>query len=65
MRKSFLIIALSLFECACTTQMPVRQQGHALLEFGDLAGEISVIYEAESVTPTRSSSLTGKPVDCS
>jgi hypothetical protein len=46
MKKSLIIIALSLLQCACATQKPVQGSSASLLGFETISAEITVAYES-------------------
>lgn len=46
MKKPLIIIALSLFLGACATTEPAPQRAPSLLDYTDLAAEITVRYES-------------------
>jgi hypothetical protein len=46
MKKSLIIIALSLLQCACATQKPVPGSSASLLGFETISAEITVAYES-------------------
>jgi hypothetical protein len=46
MKKSLIIIALSLLQCACATQEPVPGSSASLLGFETISAEITVAYES-------------------
>jgi len=45
MKKSLIILALSLLQCACATQDPVPHGRTSLLSFEAISAEITVSYE--------------------
>ena len=49
MNKPLIIIALCLFLGACATNEPAPQRAHSLLDYADLAAEITVRYESLAV----------------
>ena len=55
MKKSIFIIALCIFQVACSSHRPAHSSSPSLLTFEQIGGEISVVYEVidEAVeTPT-------------
>ncbi len=46
MKKSLIIIALTLLQCACATQEPVQGSSTSLLGFETISAEITVDYES-------------------
>ncbi len=45
MKKSLIIIALTLLQCACATQEPMPSAGTSSLGFDAISAEIAVGYE--------------------
>ena len=45
MKKSLIILTLTLLQCACATQEPMPSAGTSLLSFDAISAEISVGYE--------------------
>ncbi len=45
MKKSLIIIALTLLQCACATQEPVQGGSASLLGFEAIGAEITVAHE--------------------
>jgi hypothetical protein len=45
MKKSLIILALSLLHCACATHEAVSRGGQSLLGFEAISAEITVSYE--------------------
>ncbi len=45
MKKSLIILALTLLQCACATQEAVPGGGHSLLSFEAISAEITVSFE--------------------
>ncbi len=50
MKKSIIIITLTLLQCACATQEPVQDSSTALLSFEAISAEITVAYESTEGT---------------
>ena len=46
MKKSLIIIVLTLLQCACATQEPVQGSSASLLGFAAISAEITVAYES-------------------
>jgi len=46
MKKSLIIIALTLLQGACATQEPVQGSSTTLLNFEAISAEITVVYES-------------------
>jgi len=51
MKNLFIIIALAVFQSACSTQAPRPHQQSVLLDFTDLASEMTVDHELEAGLP--------------
>ncbi len=45
MKKSLIILALSLLQCACATREAAPGSGNSLLSFEAISAEITVSYE--------------------
>ncbi len=45
MKKSFIILTLTLLQGACATQEPVQNTANSLLSFEAISAEITVSYE--------------------
>jgi hypothetical protein len=50
MKKSLIIIALTLLQTACATQEPVQGLSASLLSFEAISAEITVAYESTEAT---------------
>jgi len=46
MKKSLIIIALTLLQCTCAAQEPVQGSSASLLGFETISAEITVAYES-------------------
>ena len=65
MKRFFVISVLCLFQAACSTQDTQPVKNPILLEFVDLAGEITINHEDETAVPAPPEPGNKSPVDSS
>ena len=65
MKKLFIIIVLGLFQTACSIQGPRPDDNRVLLEFNELASEMTIRHEVDAAAAASSESQKANPVDAS
>ncbi len=65
MKKFLIIIGLCLFQTACSIQSPRQDDNRVLLDFSDLASEMTIRHERDTAAAASASNQKSMPADSS